>query len=62
MTTADREYERTGSDPHGIYTLKPCTLPGHVDGCAGKAGGEHELRDGWIAFEQDGLTVEVEVA
>ena len=62
MTDTDREYERTGADPHGIYTLAPCTKAGHVDGCSGKAGGDHELKPGWIAYEDDGDLVEVEVA
>jgi hypothetical protein len=39
-----------------------CHRAGHVDGCSGAAGGEHELRPGWIAYEDDGLLVEVEVA
>lgn len=58
----DREYERSGSDPDALYAPTPCTATGHVDGCAGKAGGEHELKPGWIAYEEDGFLMEVEVA
>ena len=57
----ERRYERTGADPAGMYAPTPCTKAGHVDGCAGKAGGEHELLPGWIAYEVDGDLVEVEV-
>ena len=60
-TERDREYERTGHDPAGLYRLTPCVLAGHVPGCPGRAGGDHELRDGWIAYEDDGNLVEVEV-
>lgn len=57
-----RRYERTGADPDGIYAASACHKAGHIEGCAGKAGGDHELRPGWIAFEDDGMTVEIEVA
>lgn len=40
-----------------------CNRAGHVRGCAGAAGGDHELVEGWIAIEQpDGTVIEVEVA
>jgi hypothetical protein len=61
MTAEQRAYERTGSDPDGLYQLQPCTKAGHIEGCPGKAGGDHELRPDWIAFEQDGMLIEVEV-
>ncbi len=49
--------DRPGAD------FDTCRKAGHVDGCPGRAGGDHELRDGWIAFEDaDGVLVEVEVA
>lgn len=63
----DREYqlryERTGFDPDGIYTTQPCNKAGHVFGCPGLAGGDHELQEGWIEIEQpDGTVIEIEVA
>jgi hypothetical protein len=57
----EREYERSGVDPAGLYHAAPCHKAGHVDGCAGKAGGDHELKPGWIAFGDDGDLIEVEV-
>jgi len=40
-----------------------CWSAGHVEGCPGRAGGDHELREGWIAYEDDyGFLVEVEVS
>jgi hypothetical protein len=41
---------------------EPCWYAGHVPGCACRAGGDVELRPGWISYEQDGQTIEVEVA
>lgn len=39
-----------------------CRKTGHIDGCPGLAGGDHELKAGWIAYEDaDGFLVEVEV-
>jgi hypothetical protein len=39
-----------------------CWYAGHVDGCPCQAGGDIELRLGWVSMELDGQTVEVEVA
>jgi len=56
-------------DPRDSYHLEAsnrpetCNRAGHVRGCPGQAGGDHELQEGWIAIEQpDGTIVEVEVA
>jgi hypothetical protein len=39
-----------------------CWKAGHVPGCPCRAGGDVELREGWISYEdEDGITVEVEV-
>jgi hypothetical protein len=39
-----------------------CWLVAHIDGCPGLEGGEHVLRDGWIAIDHGyGYIVEVEV-
>src|SRR5438876_1935 len=58
-----RHYERTGFDPDGLYGAAACGKAGHVDGCPGKAGGEHELWPGWISYEDEqGFTIEVEVS
>ena len=58
-----RRYERTGMDPDGLYGPQACRMAGHVPGCPGKAGGDHELLPGWIAYEdEDGHRIEVEVA
>ena len=63
MNDYDRTYERTGTDPDGLYGPVPCGKAGHVFGCPGLAGGDHELQEGWIAIEQsDGTVIEVEVA
>ena len=40
-----------------------CSRAGHVKGCPGQAGGDHELEEGWIAYEdEDGDLIECEVA
>ena len=62
MNEYDRRWEATGSDPEGLYGPVACTKAGHIDGCPGKAGGDHELKPGWIAYEDNGDLVEVEVA
>ena len=49
--------DRPGSD------FYQCRRAGHIEWCEGGQGGDHELREGWIAIEQpDGTVVEVEVA
>jgi hypothetical protein len=45
-------------DQHG----ETCWYAGHVPGCACRAGGDVELRSGWVSMELDGQTVEVEVS
>ena len=52
-------FERSGlSADNGTI----CSLAGHVDGCPGKAGGDHELREGWIGYDDEwGNRIEVEV-
>jgi hypothetical protein len=40
---------------------EPCWYAGHVPGCGCRAGGDVELLPGWISYEQDGQTIEVEV-
>lgn len=57
-----RVYERSGVDPHGIYGPTACSMPGHVPGCSGKAGGDHELLPEWIAIHGEGYDVEIEMA
>ena len=59
-----REFERTGADPFGWHGPKTCRKAGHVPGCPGVAGGDHELLPGWIAIgdPDEGYTVEVEIA
>jgi hypothetical protein len=57
-----RHLERGGYDYRGITGPAACHKAGHVEGCPGRAGGDHELLPGWISFEdEDGRTVEVEV-
>jgi hypothetical protein len=58
----ERTYEHSGIDPLGIYGPVSCGKAGHIDGCPGLAGGDHELRPGWISFEEDGHVIEIEVA
>lgn len=41
---------------------EPCSMPGHVPGCSGRAGGEHELLPEWIAIHGEGYDVEIEMA
>jgi hypothetical protein len=58
----ERRYERTGYDPLGLTGPAACRKAGHIDGCPGLAGGEHELRPGWIAYDdEDGNRTEAEV-
>jgi len=58
-----RRYERTGFDPDGINGSAACRKAGHVDGCPGLAGGEHELRSGWVGYDdEDGNRIEVEIS
>jgi hypothetical protein len=45
-------------DQHG----ETCWYAGHAPGCPCRAGGDVELRPGWISFEEDGHVIEVEVA
>lgn len=57
VTSGPATDDRPGAD------FTPCHRAGHVFGCPGGAGGDHELEEGWIAIEQpDGTVVEVEVA
>ena len=44
-------------DQHG----ETCWYAGHVPGCPCRAGGDIELRPGWISTEVDGQIIEVEV-
>lgn len=47
-------------DPEG-RAPETCWYAGHVPGCPGMMGGDHELEPNWIIAEIDGRTVEVEV-
>lgn len=42
-------------------TCNPCGLTGHTARCGCTSGGEVQLDSGWIAYEEDGFTIEVEV-
>lgn len=46
-------------DQHG----EGCSEPGHIFGCAGKAGGDHTYRDCWLCHDviPDGMYVVVNV-
>jgi hypothetical protein len=37
-----------------------CNRTGHVEGCPGSAGGDHELLPGWISYEENGVIIDVE--
>ena len=59
----EAERKRAG-DPFGWHGPKTCRKAGHVPGCPGVAGGDHELLPGWITIgdPDEGYTVEVEVS
>lgn len=45
----------------GLDRSEPCTRAGHIDGCSGLAGGDHELRQ--VVIEaNEGFLVVAEVA
>jgi hypothetical protein len=66
MTEAHFAEHRRRAQPVRIVSDLPdnetCWYAGHVPGCACRAGGDVELRPGWVSMELDGQTVEVEVA